>query len=145
MQSSLEEFTKNELNRLLEIEKESGSNIIIKSKNMTAQEYINDNIMKLMQPVFSLEDRSPNSMKYLLQVIYSLSQFEPISPLTLADNEFEEISRSNKQILYRNKRNPNVWKEVNYKIYHTDGDEALNKACGIIKDEPKYEQLDLGI
>lgn len=149
MQTSLEEFTKNELDRLLEIEKESKYTIsapIPDECTMTIQEWINSNIMKLMEPVFGLQDRSPASMKYLLQVVYSLSQFKHISPLTLKDDEFVEVSRNGNEVLYQNKRNEKVFKKSVNNIYHVDGEEALNIACGIVNtDKPKYEQLQLDL
>ena len=147
MQTSLEEFTKNELDRLLEIEKESGKKITVSiANNMTAQEYINENIMKLMKPIFEMVDRSPATMQYLLQVVYLLSQFKPISPLTLSDDEFIEISRDGNKVHYQNIRDPKVFKEADIGIYHIDGKKALDLACGVVDyDKSRYEQLQLDL
>ena len=61
--------------------------------------------------------------------------FENLSPLTLADNEFEEVAKDGDNTIYQNKRNFKVFKSTSKGLYHIEGQAALDDACGKFGEE----------
>lgn len=127
-----------ELNLLLELERQENMNTSIGDLEqeveifggMTAQEFLNDQILNIISSIDSTR-LSGSTMQYILDTIYTLGRYENLTPLTLDDNEFEEVSDDgNGNKLYQNKRNFKVFKSDTRGIYHIDGQHELDRACG---------------
>lgn len=132
-----------ELNILLELERKENANAPIEEldreceifNGMTPQEYMNNQILNVIASINSPE-LSSSTLQYLLNTVYTLCQFQNLTPLTLDDNEFEEVAEdATGEKLYQNKRNFNVFKTASKGVYHLDGPAALNEALGIAPGE----------
>ena len=76
-----------------------------------------EHILKMVE-VFSDEDHSGFSANYAVAILQKLLRFEPLSPLTGEDSEWNLISE--KENLYQNKRCSYVFRE-NGKAYDING------------------------
>ena len=135
--SSLYKFAKVELDLLLKKEEEENKNETQESleherklfDGKTMQQSMNDDILGLIEAIPS--GHSGFSFNYLLSCFNRLVNFHNLTPLTLSDDEFVEISKDmNGKPIYQNIRNYEVFKTVDSGIYHLNGEEALKEACG---------------
>lgn len=132
-----------ELDILLEIERKENMDTPIEEldkecelfNGMTPQEYMNNQILNVIASIDSPELTS-SVLQYLLDTVYTLCKFQNLTPLTLNDDEFEEVAEdANGDKLYQNKRNFSVFKTASRGVYHLDGPAALNEALGIAPGE----------
>lgn len=108
---------------------------------MTAQEFINEQVLNILVTVDSTK-LSGSSIQYVLDMVYALSRYWNLTPLTLKDDEFEEVSDDGKGgKLYQNKRNFSVFKSDSKGIYHIDGSYELDKACGKCPEEEVLDYM----
>lgn len=134
MDNNLPKFVENELRLLLQQERDYMKDLSIDQLDKrligekTPQEFINDNIRNIMKPLYEIQSYSESNLDYLLQAVYSLSHFQNLAPLSLEDDEFEEVNHTYDTVTYRNKRNHKVFKEV--RIFHLDGKDSLDKVSG---------------
>ena len=70
------------------------------------QEAICNDVLELLN-VFSRQGHSGSSAPYCLSLFEKLARFNPISPLTGSDDEWEEVGNN----LFQNKRDSEVFKE----------------------------------
>lgn len=102
---------------------------------MTAQEFMNEQILNVLASIDSTQ-LTGFTMKYLLDTVYTLCRYWNLTPLTLADDEFEEVAEDeNGCKLYQNKRNFSVFKSDSKGVYHIDGKDELDRACGKCPEE----------
>lgn len=83
------------------------------------QEQICDGVMKLLE-LFDQEGHSGSSAPYAINLFKTLARFEPIGPLTGADDEWNECSDG----VFQNKRMSSVFKQKDRfdgKAYWLDG------------------------
>ena len=83
------------------------------------QEAICDGVMKLLE-LFDQEGHSGSSAPYAINLFKTLARFEPITPLTGADDEWNECGDG----VYQNKRMSSVFKQADRfdgKAYWLDG------------------------
>ena len=73
------------------------------------QDLVNRNIIEIVK-VFSEQEHSGFSDSYVLSNLERLFRFKPISPLTGADDEWNEVHNRNGVRTYRNKRCLSVFK-----------------------------------
>jgi hypothetical protein len=69
-----------------------------------------EHILKMVN-VFAEEGHSGFSANYTINILQKLLQFEPLSPLTGEDDEWEDISEYSGYEHYQNKRLSRVFKE----------------------------------
>ena len=88
-----------------------------------------DNIVEMLT-TFSKQGHSGHSAQYLLNIFDRLVRFKTLTPLTGEDDEWEKVSENvgdNKAVMYQNKRDASVFKEVwgdgedDSKTYFIDG------------------------
>lgn len=108
---SLIEFSENELNRLLQN--------CTDSESLHAQKMINDDIMEMVK-TFSQQGHSGFSASYSLNILKRLLDYKPLSALTDDDNDWVQLDYGD-DIAYQNKRCPSVFKDINGKVYNTEG------------------------
>ena len=132
------QHAKLELDKLLEIErKENLSRSVEELENevamfdgKTPQEFMNDAILEVIASI-NPDIHSFNSMDYLLNSVYDLVKFRNLTPLTLGDEEWVYIlDDPDKGKVYQNTRNFAVFKDDKNGVYHSDGPEMLDIACG---------------
>ncbi len=70
--------------------------------------WVQENILELLE-VFAKQGHSGTSAQYCSGMFYKLSNFEPLSPLTGEDSEWEKIDYRT----WQNVRSSRVFKEVN--------------------------------
>lgn len=71
-----------------------------------SQKWVCDNILELLR-VFAGQEHSGTSAPYVLQYFDKLAHFEPISPLTGKDDEWNEVGEG----IFQNRRDSEVFKE----------------------------------
>lgn len=74
------------------------------------QEMICDHVMKLLD-MFNDEGHSGSSAHYAINLFEKLAKFEPITPLTGEDSEWNEVSNGNGGIMYQNNRCSRIFKD----------------------------------
>jgi hypothetical protein len=78
-------------------------------------------ILHMMQE-FANEGHSGFSASYAINILTKLLDFKPLTPLTGADDEWNEISRSmGGNIRWQNNRRSSVFKDDNGEVYDIDG------------------------
>lgn len=135
---NLKDHVKRELDILLQYEQDQRKTRSVEElekevenfNGLTPQEYINQFIIKIIEPFYDL-DLDESSIDYLFDVVYRLVKLQNLSPLTLSDKEFIKVADSEE--LYQNIRNCLVFKSKDRGIYHIDGPEYLDMACGRFK------------
>ena len=80
------------------------------------QKMICDNLLELIK-VFSDQGHSGSSGSYLISRLTPLLNFEPMSPLTGEDSEWNEIGEG----IYQNNRCGRVFKDEDGRAYDIDG------------------------
>lgn len=75
------------------------------------QDLANRNILEIVK-VFSEQGHSRSSTGYVLSTVERLLRFKPISPLTGADDEWDEVHSQNGVHTYQNKRCSSVFKNM---------------------------------
>lgn len=132
------QHAKLELDKLLELERKDNlkrsveelENEVAMFDGKTPQEFMNDAILTVIASI-NPEINSYNSMDYLLNTVYDLVKFRNLTPLTLGDEEWVHIlDDPDKGSIYQNIRNFAVFKDDKNGVYHSDGPEMLNIACG---------------
>lgn len=108
---NLIEFAKNELDIVLnKCEDEEGKEM---------QEMINKDILEIVE-IFSKQGHSGFSANYAINLITKLLKYEPITPLTGEDNEWQLLDYGD-DIKYQNKRCSRVFKDKEGKAYDIEG------------------------
>ena len=74
-----------------------------------------------MLDTFAKQGHSGFSAPYCLAYFDKLARFQPITPLTGHDNEWNEVDNGNNGIMYQNKRDPSIFKETNGKSFWVEG------------------------
>ena len=116
--SELVKFAENELNLLLTTCEDEESTKM--------QKVINENILKVVK-TFSEAGHTGFTAGYALNIIDRLLRYQPISPLTGNEDEWNDVTDlSGGKTLYQNKRCPFVFKE---------GDRAYNSEGKIFSDD----------
>lgn len=132
------QHAKLELDKLLELERKDNlkrsveelENEVAMFDGKTPQEFMNDAILTVIASI-NPEINSYNSMDYLLNTVYDLVKFRNLTPLTLGDEEWVHVlDDPDKGSIYQNIRNFAVFKDDKNGVYHSDGSEMLNIACG---------------
>ncbi len=113
------------------------------------QAMICDNIIDLLK-VVSNQGHSGSSLPYLVSLFDKLVKFDPISPLTGDDSEWNEVGDG----LYQNKRDSAVFKEhgkaywIDGKIFqeedgncYTSGDSRVDVEFPWTKPKPEYVKV----
>lgn len=80
------------------------------------QQAMNAHIMAMVK-VFSGEGHSGFSAEYAISILQRLLRFEPITPLTGADDEWADVTSD----LYQNKRCSHVFKDKAGRSYDIEG------------------------
>lgn len=111
IKSNLELFAENELNMILSKCEDD------EAKEM--QKAINKDIMQIVQ-VFAEQGHSGFSASYAINLIKRLLNYEPISPLTGAEDEWNKLDYNN-DTKYQNKRCSRVFKNAEGKAYDIEG------------------------
>lgn len=133
---------KHELDILLEYERKNNLNRSIEELDKeveifggkTPQEFMNDSVLNVIVSIDSAS-HSGSSLDYLLNTVYDLAKFRNLTPLTLGDEEWELVSSDEERgDIYQNKRNFKVFKDDKNGVYHIEGEEMLNIACGKYPD-----------
>lgn len=109
--SNLVTFAENELNILIDKCEDE------EAKGM--QKLISNDILQIVE-VFSQQGHSGFSANYAINLINKLLRYEPISPLTGADDEWNKLDYAD-NIKYQNKRCPRVFKDAEGKAYDIEG------------------------
>lgn len=132
------QHAKLELDKLLELERKDNlkrsveelENEVAMFDGKTPQEFMNDAILTVIASI-NPEINSYNSMDYLLNTVYDLVKFRNLTPLTLGDEEWVHVlDDPDKGSIYQNIRNFAVFKDDKNGVYHSDGPEMFNIACG---------------
>lgn len=110
------------------------------------QEQINKNILDIVE-LFLEQNHSGTSASYVVGILDRLLRFEPISPLTGEDDEWNHVGEN----YYQNKRCSHVFKEngqaidINGKLFSDDGDvwysnneSAIDIEFPYFPTEPEY-------
>lgn len=138
MNTEMYQHAKLELDKLLELERKDNlkrsveelENEVAMFDGKTPQEFMNDAILTVIASI-NPEINSYNSMDYLLNTVYDLVKFRNLTPLTLGDEEWVHVlDDPDKGSIYQNIRNFAVFKDDKNGVYHSDGQEMLNIACG---------------
>lgn len=109
--NNLVKFAENELNIIInKCEDEE-------SKEM--QEMISKDILQVVE-IFSQQGHSGFSANYAINLINKLLRFEPITPLTGADDEWTKLDYDD-ETKYQNKRCSRVFKDSEGKAYDIEG------------------------
>lgn len=74
------------------------------------QDAIEAHVLKMVE-MFADEGHSGSSANYSLSILNKVLAFEPITPLTGGDDEWNEIAEQNGKPLYQNNRCSRVFKE----------------------------------
>lgn len=80
------------------------------------QEMICQHVLKLLE-VFAAEGHSGSSAPYAVNLFKTLAMFEPVTPLTGEDWEWNEVGDGT----WQNNRASNVFKDADGKAYNIDG------------------------
>lgn len=83
------------------------------------QKQINQDILAVVE-VFSNQGHSGFSASYAIGMIQKLLSYEPITPLTGADDEWTQLDYNN-DTKYQNKRCSRVFKDANGQAYDIEG------------------------
>lgn len=78
--------------------------------------WIQENVIELLR-VFSEQGHSGSSAPYCIRMFEKLANFEPLVPLTGADDEWNEVSGG----VWQNNRCSHVFKEADGRAYDMDG------------------------
>jgi hypothetical protein len=103
--SNLESFAKDELTRAGLFAKESDYGGML-----------GDAVMKMVK-VFADEGHSGYSASMAINLFERVARFEPLTPLTGADDEWTEVGEG----MFQNKRCPHVFKEGDGRAYDSTG------------------------
>ena len=98
---NLKDHVKRELDILLQYEQDQSKTRSVEElekevenfNGLTPQEYINQFIIKIIEPFYDL-DLDESSIDYLFDVVYRLVKLQNLSPLTLSDKEFINVADS---------------------------------------------------
>lgn len=137
-ETELYKHAKNELDMLVELEREDNLNTPIgildaqweERGGLTPQELINSIILDIISSIDSTKlDRV--SLNYIADVLNRLLNFQNLSPLSLIPAEFEEVATTmDGEKIYQNRRNLDVFKTESKGVYHLDGPAELDAALG---------------
>lgn len=111
--SNLEMFAEKELNILLEKCKDEDTEAI------EMQKLINKDILEIVK-VFSKQGHSGFSANYAINRIEKLLRYEPITPLTGEESEWNKLDY-NKDTCYQNKRCSRIFKDSKGQAYDIEG------------------------
>ena len=109
------EHAKYELNLLLEKCEDE--------EELKMQKAINNDILEIIE-IFAKQGHSGMSAGYAISIITKLLNYEPITPLTLKDDEFVEVATG----VFQNKRDGRIFKQADRfdgKPYNVDTKEIL--------------------
>lgn len=109
--SNLEIFAENELNIIINKCEDD------ESKEM--QKMISRDILQIVH-TFAEQGHSGFSANYAINLIEKLLRYEPITPLTGADDEWNKLDYE-KDLKYQNKRCSRVFKDADGKAYDSEG------------------------
>jgi len=117
------------------------------------QQMVCDNVIELLE-VFSKQGHSGSSAPYVLNLFESLAKYNPISPLTGEDTEWQDIGEQD-GILYQNRRDSEVFMDnegaywINGKIFRdkdgccfTSGDSRVKVDFPWTKPESEIVDID---
>ena len=110
--SNLEKHAERELNILLEKCEDD-------QEGKEMQKWINADMMEIVE-LFANQGHSGFSASYAINMLTKLLNYEPILPLTGADEEWEKLNYS-KDTCYQNKRCQRVYKNENGQAYDIEG------------------------
>lgn len=140
--SELYRHAERELDRLVEDERKS--NMVrsigdleedVKTFNgMTPQEFVREEVLNIISVIDPKKHRV-ETISAVLEIAGRLVKLENLLPLTLDDNEFEEVARvsledGTEDVVYQNTRNIKVYKSTQKGVYHLDGLASLEIATG---------------
>lgn len=109
---NLIKFSEDELNRLLLSCKSSDE--------LNTQTAINKSILDIVK-VFSDQHFTGTTASYCLEILNRLLNYKPLTPLTGADSEWEDVSQYGyNDTCYQNKRYPAVFKDKDGKAYDVE-------------------------
>lgn len=109
--SNLEIFAENELNIIInKCEDDEGKEM---------QEMISRDILQMVH-TFAEQGHSGFSANYAINLLQKLLRYEPITPLTGADDEWNKLDYC-KEIKYQNKRCSRIFKGEDGKAYDSEG------------------------
>ena len=109
---NLIKFSEDELNRLLLNCKSSDE--------LNTQTAINKSILDIVK-VFSDQHFTGTTASYCLEILNRLLNYKPLTPLTGADSEWEDVSQyGSNDTCYQNKRYPAVFKDKDGKAYDVE-------------------------
>ena len=140
--SSFMSFVEKELEMLLALEK---TNITTDTKpqfeeaeeilKMSPQTYVNGLILDICKKLDGADFCDGSARLYIIDVIGKLLNSKNLTPLTLEDDEFNEVADNEEQgKIYQNRRNPYVFKTDKQGVYHLDGEEALKNERGELNE-----------
>lgn len=109
MKSNLVTFAESELARIEVGEDDDGM-----------QEAINKDILAVVE-VFSQQGHSGFSGSYAISMLEKLLRFEPITPLTGEDDEWNDIGEMSGSPMWQNKRCSHVFKNADGRAYDIQG------------------------
>jgi len=84
------------------------------------QDAIEAHVMKIVE-IFAEEGHSGSSASYTLAIIKKVLAFEPVTPLTGDDDEWNDIAEINGGPLWQNNRCSRVFKEADGSVYDIEG------------------------
>lgn len=109
--SNLEIFAENELNIIInKCEDDEGKEM---------QKMISRDILQMVH-TFAEQGHSGFSANYAINLLQKLLRYEPITPLTGADDEWNKLDYE-KDLKYQNKRCSRVFKDADGKAYDSEG------------------------
>lgn len=97
--------------------------------------WIRENVLELLG-VFSKQGHSGSSAPYCIGLFEKLARFEPLAPITGADDEWVEVSEG----IWQNRRCSHVFKGSDGRAYDIDGRifREPNGACFTNRDSRVY-------
>lgn len=84
------------------------------------QEKLNRHILAMVM-LFAEERHSGSSAAYASGILEKLLRYEPITPLTGADDEWKDVSHMGPNPLWQNRRCSRVFKEADGRAYDVEG------------------------
>jgi len=79
-----------------------------------------ENVLELID-VFEKQGHSGASAPIILSIFNKVARWEPVTPLTGADEEWTEVGSAKCKPKWQNKRCPHVFKESNGRAYDSEG------------------------
>lgn len=88
--------------------------------NNEMQQAICNHVIKLLE-VFSNQGHSGSSAPYAVQLFSKMALFDPLTPLTGADDEWQDVTEFSNEPTWQNKRCSRVFKNVDGQAFDIEG------------------------